>query len=255
MHARISPVLTSGLDARQSDRAWSRRASGSCSPVTAARGSSRQVRRTRRGSHAKQDLRLVVDGVTEPVSVPKQRKLVVCDLDETLVYATTVRLATHEAFTVGPYYAYLRPHLRYFLGFCASRFDLAVWTSSSEDYADAVVKQVFGSVEHLEFLWSRSRCTSRYDAVTREQYWVKDLKKIRRIGYELKHVIVVDDTAKKHERNYGNLVRVRPFEGQPDDDELLHLAKYLNALVDVDDIRRVEKRGWRYSQILGTEDP
>lgn len=36
-------------------------------------------------------------------------------------------------------------------------------------------------------------------------YRVKDLKTIRRVGYELERVIVVDDTAKKHERNYGNL--------------------------------------------------
>lgn len=60
-------------------------------------------------------------------------------------------------------------------------------------------------------------------------YRVKDLKTIRRVGYELERVIVVDDTAKKHERNYGNLVRVRPFEGQLDDDELLYLATYLET--------------------------
>jgi len=87
----------------------------------------------------------------------------------------------------------------------------------------------------------------RYDRDTREQYWVKDLKKIRRIGYALEQVIVVDDTAKKHERNYGNLVRVRPFEGQLDDDELLQLGKYLETLADLDDVRAVDKRGWRHT--------
>lgn len=78
-------------------------------------------------------------------------------------------------------------------------------------------------------------------------YRVKDLKTIRRVGYELERVIVVDDTAKKHERNYGNLVRVRPFEGQLDDDELLYLATYLETLAGVDDVRVVEKRGWRHT--------
>ena len=70
--------------------------------------------------------------------------------------------------------------------------------------------QLFGSIEQLKFLWSRNRCTLRTDHDAHEQYWVKDLKKIRRIGYALERVIVVDDTAKKHELNYGNLVRVRP---------------------------------------------
>ena len=188
------------------------------------------------------------------MSVPKQRKLLVLDLDETLLYATNQRLSTPEAFKVGPHYAYLRPHLRPFLEFCAARFDVAVWTASSADYANAVATQLFGSLDHLKFLWSRTRCTIRHDRDTHEQYWVKDLKKIRRIGYALEQVIVVDDTAKKHERNYGNLVRVRPFEGQPHDDELLHLARYLETLIDVDDVRVVEKRGWRHTLTRRKDD-
>jgi RNA polymerase II subunit A small phosphatase-like protein len=182
------------------------------------------------------------------MSLPKQRKLIVLDLDETLVYATSERLSTPEAFTVGPYYAYLRPHLRPFLEFCIARFDTAVWTSSSADYANAVATHLFGSIERLTFLWSRSRCTLRHDRDRDEQYWIKDLKKVRRIGYALGRVIVVDDTAKKHERNYGNLVTVSPFEGRLDDEELPHLARYLEWLADVDDVRVVEKRWWRHPQ-------
>lgn len=188
------------------------------------------------------------------MSLPGQRTLLVLDLDETLLYATTERLAAPEAFKVGPYYAHLRPHLQSFIEFCLDRFNVAVWTSSSADYATAVTTQIFGSLERLEFVWSRSRCTSRYDGDAHEQYWVKDLKKVRRLGYALERVIIVDDTAQKHERNYGNLVRVRPFEGQPDDDELFHLARYLESLADVDDVRIVEKRGWRHAQATGRDD-
>jgi len=183
-----------------------------------------------------------------------QRKLLVLDLDETLLYATSERLSTSEAFEVGPYYVYVRPHLRPFVEFCAARFDIAVWTASSADYANTVAMQLFGSLDRLKFLWSRTRCTIRYDRETHEQYWVKDLKKIRRIGYALEQVIVVDDTPEKHERNYGNLIRVRPFEGELDDDELLFLAGYLETLADVDDVRVVEKRGWRHTQTRRRDD-
>jgi len=44
--------------------------------------------------------------------------------------------------------------------------------------------------------------------------------------------------------NYGNLVRARPFEGAPDDDELLLLARYLPTLAMAENVRRIEKRGW-----------
>ena len=79
----------------------------------------------------------------------------------------------------------------------------------------------------------------------RQYYWVKDLRKVRRLGYDLRRVIFIDDTARKLERSYGNLVRVRPFKGDPDDDELLHLARYLDRLDREENIRAVEKRYWR----------
>jgi TFIIF-interacting CTD phosphatase-like protein len=173
------------------------------------------------------------------------RKLLILDLDETLLFATENPLARPEAFRVGPYYVYLRPHVEPFLEWCASQFQVAVWTASSEDYAEAVVRRVFGSLDSIEFLWARRRCTRRCDLETRDQYWVKDLKKVRKQGYRLEQVIVVDDTSRKHERNYGNLVLVRRWEGREEDDELLHLRVYLETLVNVENVRAVEKRGWR----------
>lgn len=45
---------------------------------------------------------------------------------------------------------------------------------------------------------------------------MKDLRKVRRLGWALEHVLVVDDTPRKYERSYGNLVAVAPFEGDVD---------------------------------------
>lgn len=173
------------------------------------------------------------------------RKLLILDLDETLMFATEQRLQIPEAFTFERYHVYPRPHVTLFLAACAARFKLAVWTASSEDYAAAMVAKLFEGVGPPEFVWARARCTMKIDPETHEMYRVKDLKKVRTQGYALEHVIVVDDTARKHERNYGNLVTVRPFEGDPTDDELVHLAQYLITLAEVPNVRAVEKRGWR----------
>jgi len=78
------------------------------------------------------------DSLGDLVNVSRQRKLLVLDLDETLIYATDQPLSVPEGFRVGPYYVYLRPHLRRFLESCAVHFDIAVWTASSVDYAAAV---------------------------------------------------------------------------------------------------------------------
>jgi RNA polymerase II subunit A small phosphatase-like protein len=58
-------------------------------------------------------------------------------------------------------------------------------------------------------------------------------------------VLIVDDTPRKCIHNYGNAIYVREYEGQVDDDELLHLGRYLSTLKDADNVRTLEKRGWR----------
>ncbi len=58
-------------------------------------------------------------------------------------------------------------------------------------------------------------------------------------------MIGIDDTPGKYARNYGNLVAVREFTGDPADDELAHLQLYLEWLRQQPNVRAVEKRRWR----------
>lgn len=73
----------------------------------------------------------------------------------------------------------------------------------------------------------------------------KPLQKLRRRGYDLNRILVVDDSPEKHTRNYGNLIHVAPYEGDPSDDELFHLSRYLEQIAQEPDVRRIEKRNWR----------
>ena len=74
---------------------------------------------------------------------------------------------------------------------------------------------------------------------------VKALRKLKRHGYQLERVIVLDDTPAKHAGNYVNLVPIKPFEGEEDDKELLGVLPFLEKLRTVDNVRRVEKRFWK----------
>lgn len=60
-------------------------------------------------------------------------------------------------------------------------------------------------------------------------------------------MLVVDDSPEKHLKNYGNLVRVLPFEGDAADKELELLSEYLVTLATCTNVRKVEKRAWRRS--------
>jgi RNA polymerase II subunit A small phosphatase-like protein len=181
---------------------------------------------------------------------PQDRKLLVLDLDETLIYASTRPLPQGAGCMIGPYFVYKRPHVDTFITGCFEIFDVAVWTSSSPAYAAGVVGALFPRPP--AFIWASDRCTLQIDWETREQCHLKKLAKLKRHGYDLARVITVDDSPEKHAQNYGNLVRVIPWTGDPEDDELPKLLRYLRTLRDVEDVRRVEKRLWRIQAAAST---
>jgi len=173
------------------------------------------------------------------------RKLLVLDLDEALIFASETPLHPPADFFTGRYHVYKRPLVDEFLPAVQGWFRLAVWTSSSPSYAKAVVDRLFPEPDALAFLWASDRCTVVFDPESLEHYRTKKLEKLKRKGYRLESVIVVDDSPEKHRSAYGNLVRVRPYTGDTTDDELPRLKAYLEQLRLVPNIRSVEKRGWR----------
>lgn len=180
--------------------------------------------------------------------------LLVLDLDETLIHAREQPLEHAADFEVMGYHVYTRPHLERFIVECSARFRLAVWSAATDDYVRAIVERIFPPAHRPELIWGRSRCTWAVDrARVREEGfldpaihcgYVKKLAKLKRRGFRLERVLIVDDTPAKCVDNYGNALYVRPFEGARDDEELPVLSRYLGTLADVPDVRRLEKRGW-----------
>ena len=175
----------------------------------------------------------------------KKMNLLILDLDETLVFATEEKLAQPEDFRAGGYFVYKRPGLDRFIQFGFHHFKVAVWTSSGSDYANEMIRRLFVHAEQLEFAWTQQRCTWAVDSELGSGYWVKDLKKVRRLGHSVTTIIVVDDSPRKLERNYGNYIPVAPFVGDPADTELRQLEAYLIWLKDRPNLRAIDKRNWR----------
>jgi RNA polymerase II subunit A small phosphatase-like protein len=189
------------------------------------------------------------------------RTLLILDLDETLIYATETALDRPADFSVYGYHVYRRPHLDAFLATCAQHFELAIWSSASDDYVRAVVDQLLPDPAALHFVWGRSRATLRRMSPNDDGYmhdpwdhlhYLKPLTKVRKAGWPLQRVLIVDDTPEKCVRNYGNAIYPRAFEGAEDDAELVDLARYLVSLKDEPNVRTIEKRRWR--DRLGTLD-
>ncbi|MEM8667212.1 MAG: HAD family hydrolase [Planctomycetota bacterium] len=184
---------------------------------------------------------------TKFTDLSDHRPLLVLDVDETLLHASDAPAKQTADFQVGPYSVWRRPPLQDFLEACAAEFQLAVWSSSTADYLHAVLDQAVLPSAEFVFVWSRERCVRRFDPEWQEHYFVKDLRKVKRLGFDLARVLIVDDTPKKLERNYGNAVYVKPYFGGAEDKKLVPLARYLQTLASVSDVRPIEKRGWRHS--------
>ena len=174
-----------------------------------------------------------------------RRKLLVLDLDETLIHSTEQSIGRDYDFRTGDYFTYKRPGLDDFLECCHRCFKLAVWTSSSADYAARIVEMVFPDTVELEFIFSSNRCVIRCDHFSGDRYVLKPLKKVKKLGFSLAEIMVVDDDPRTFADNYGNAIQVNPYLGLENDNELSLLADYLLLIQDRDDVRRVDKRSWR----------
>ncbi|MFZ6733729.1 HAD family hydrolase [Undibacterium sp. Ji42W] len=154
----------------------------------------------------------------------KQRPLIVFDLDETLVHASTADLGHPATLTLTPYFVYQRPFLAEMLEQLAPNDDLAVW-SSSREYVDAIVAQVFGARYPLKFAWSVERCVQRVDIKNNSYVYIKDLRKIQGQGYTLDQVSIVDDSPEKIVRQPRNHVVIIPYLGDQNDRALIDIVE------------------------------
>lgn len=186
--------------------------------------------------------------------------LLILDIDETLLFATQNKLDYPPHHLIWPYHIYLRPFFYSFLEKVQCHFDLAIWSSASDKYVEAIVNTVIPEVIDLKFAWGRSRCTPMFERIHEGRYhpdtesghhlYRKKLKKVKRtFKHPLEQMLIVDDSPDKCKDNYGNAIYIKAFEGDQEDTELLKLTDYLISLKDEPNVRTIEKRGWEYVEL------
>lgn len=184
----------------------------------------------------------------------QEKPLLILDLDETLVHACErdsekdLRIRQHRQpdFFVGEYTIYNRPGVDEFLTRVYAVYQIAIWSKGGSGYVEPCVDELLKGFPAPVFVWSYRRCTRRFDHEAFEAYYIKDLKKVVKRGFAKERMLIVDDLPSNSERNFGNAVYIAPFEGEPEDAELEHLAAYLESLAPEPNFRTIEKRYWRH---------
>jgi TFIIF-interacting CTD phosphatase-like protein len=176
----------------------------------------------------------------------KSNILLVLDLDETLIHATKNKLDEPLTdFTFDQYFVYKRPYLDTFLSEISKHFKFGIWSSAGDNYVEEIVKQILPTDITPEFVWGRSKCTIKRDKTFDTYFFEKRLDKLKRKGFQLEKIIIVDDTVEKVASNYGNAIYINEFNGNLLDNELQILQEYLITLKTVENVRTIEKRHWR----------
>ncbi|MEO1654948.1 MAG: HAD family hydrolase, partial [Bacteroidota bacterium] len=104
----------------------------------------------------------------------KDNILLILDLDETLIHATSEPENEDWDFSLDTYKVYTRPGLSRFLDEIKKNFQIGVWSSASDDYVAEVCKIIFPDQYPLEFVWGRSRCTQQVNYAQMEAFGYLD---------------------------------------------------------------------------------
>jgi TFIIF-interacting CTD phosphatase-like protein len=194
----------------------------------------------------------------------REKLSLVLDLDETLFYSTEKRSELSDRphdFEIYDEYTRFRVFKRHGLDdfleriFNNEKLSVGIWTSANKSYVDGIVSALF-SDKKLSFVFDSSRLVKQKMPIMSmyglEGYELKkDLQKvIRHTGASIERIIAIDDKPSFYTRNYGNLIAVPGFYGDKSkqDNTLELLADYIERLERVDNVRKVEKRGWINSQ-------
>jgi Dullard-like phosphatase family protein len=155
----------------------------------------------------------------------QSRPALVLDLDDTLIATTFIRPST-ENFAIRvrrrQFFAKPRPGLLSFIKTVSQEYDLFFFTASTREYGDQIIDVISPETPH-ERRFFRDSCSPCCG------YPVKDLKLV---GRPLNRVLLVDDLEGSALMQPGNLVRVSPWQGTDEGDNVL-LGQLLPILQEI----------------------
>ncbi|XP_077188475.1 CTD small phosphatase-like protein 2 isoform X6 [Paroedura picta] len=123
----------------------------------------------------------------------------------------------------------LRPHLEEFLSELAQIYEVFIFTTAKQDYADKIL-EAFGAQRKLI---SRHRLYQE-DCLCSQGYYIRDLSVLER---DLARIVAVANCLEAFPYQTSNVILISKWLGNPRDEELLRLIPVLKCLGQVDDIR------------------
>ncbi|KAF9575781.1 Nuclear envelope morphology protein 1 [Mortierella alpina] len=166
-----------------------------------------------------------------------KKKTLVLDLDETLIHSTS-RGSRSQGYMVEVlvdrhaclYYVYKRPHVDYFLKKVSEWYKLVIFTASMAEYADPVIDWLDQNRTLFDRRYFRQACFFSNGS------YLKDLTVI---DPDLSSVCLLDNSPLSYSLNKENGIPIDSWIDNPNDEALLDLLPFLDALRFTEDVRSV----------------
>jgi len=166
------------------------------------------------------------------------KKTLVLDLDETLIIATALELTTYDSIVKYveegnemKVYVKFRPFLKEFLEDMSEFYELIIYTSAEQDYADKILETMPFVKDIFAYRLYCPQCI-----VKESQYLFKMLDLLTE-NRDLKDLIIVDNTVRNYCLFVRNGIPITDYKGSNTDYQLVYLARYLRELAQQEDIR------------------
>ena len=157
-------------------------------------------------------------------------KLLLLDLDETLIHSSSSKLDSDEHFKIGQYYVYKRPYLNWCLEEISNHYKIGIGSAADDNYVEEIANKIIPKSIELEILWSKNWCRKTQDTNSDEIFYEKNLEKLSLLNIDLKHIILIDDNQKIADLNKKNTIQIKPFKGDEMDIELKNIYQQLLAI-------------------------
>jgi RNA polymerase II subunit A small phosphatase-like protein len=161
------------------------------------------------------------------------KRCLVLDLDETLVHSSFKPIPNPDFIIpveieeqIHKVYVLKRPGVDQFLQAMGPLFEIVVFTASLSKYADPVL-DLLDATRVVHFRLFREACTNY------KGNFVKDLS---RLGRELKHTIIIDNSPTSYLFHPENSLPSETWYDDPTDNELLRMIPVLQTLSKSEDV-------------------
>lgn len=122
-------------------------------------------------------------------------------------------------------------------------FEVCVFTASNSGYADTILNYIDPTGELIQHRFYRNHCIKTTDNI-----YIKDLRIFRNVP--LSDVIIVDNAVYSFGEQLDNGIPIMPFKEDPNDEEFKHLICHLERCVKAEDMRKVNKTVFGFSDLL-----